>query len=199
MERWVQRLLLMPIVVMSLVAIIAAVGVLGGVGPGQARGDGGIEDHERFGLDYVPVSGEEGGMAVRSVVIRLDGKNYVADARRGVETVNQNRISLGWVPLVGGLTDPPLSWSDFGEDRWLAEAMAGDERLLVDLPSGMDLPQRVVLVNRDYAFVLRDAPSESRESLAMTGKPFGQAYRHSAGQTLLILVKPSVVTDRHLF
>ncbi len=125
MEPRVRRLLALPLIVAAMLCVVVA------LGSAQADGDGSDGDSHRneadqtlrrFGLDYVPLRGDKADMAVRTVLLRHDGKTYALTTRRGMEVKSRHRLPLGRVPLLGQLTDPPYERSSFAAKNKIGSA-----------------------------------------------------------------------------
>jgi hypothetical protein len=197
MQRWMRVILIMPV---AIFAVIAIVGMIGASKASDGEQSGGrASDTERYGLDYVPISSEDGGMALHTVVLERNGEIYVADARQGVEVKDQNRLFLGDIPLIGQVTRDRFRERDFDPNHYAGEARASDETLFVALEPTANLPDRVVILNRDNAYFLNGGLKPAKNAVASDGKVLGKAYYQPEERNLLILVKPSIITDKSVF
>ncbi|HKK31195.1 MAG TPA: hypothetical protein VKA18_12485 [Alphaproteobacteria bacterium] len=196
MEAWMRRLLMLPVVVLMVIALVGAIGSSRASGEGDAEG---IERDRPFGLDYIPLHSEEGRKGVRAIVIRHQGDTYRIETKEGIEVVDQNRLPLSDVPLVGQLVKPTYSREDFRQSRKIAPVVAGEERLLVDLPASVPLPEEVVVVNRTSSYHLRGGMRQMKKAVPVGGQQIGTAYAGPEPGELLILVRPTVITDSVLF
>lgn len=197
MEPWVKRLLALPVIVLAMLCLVVV------LGSAQADNDSHRDEADqtllRFGLDYVPLRGEKVDMAVRTVLLRHDGKTYALTTRRGMEVKSQNRLPLGRVPLIGPLTDPPYERDSFAAKNEVADVTADGEQLFINLPRSMPLPAGVVIFNQTNAFFLSGKPKAGVAEVAFAEKTVGSAFYDPQEKKLLIMVRPLVILDSAFF
>ena len=198
MEPWVRRMLVMPVVMLALICLVTAFGAAQARNGGDRHGDSDMPE-TRFGLDYVPLRGDNVNMAVRSVVLHHNGKTYLLETGKGLDVKNQNRLPLARVPILGQFTDPPYERPAFADDLKVADVTADGERLFIDLPDSVELPASVVIFNQNNAFFLKDRPVPHLNQIPSTGKLMASAYYNQDEHNLLIMVRPSIILDGGLF
>jgi hypothetical protein len=204
MDHLMRRQLMLPVIVFVLIAIVGAIGSAQARDGGDGdRGGPSASDPERYVLDYVPLRGDAGDMAVRSIIIRHQGKSYTLDATRGVTAETQDRIPIARLPIFGNVFGPPYLRENFSEQHLVGEVRCDDERLIVDLAASAVLPKEVIVLNRSNSYTLRARPDEKKSGphgdVPFVGTQFGQAYFHQEENNLLILIKPSLITDSSIF
>lgn len=193
------RLLLLPIAV---AALIAFVGVIGTAQADERGRDGRGSDTDLPDvLDYVPLRMEDGYFSVHTILIQRGTETFQVQAEHGMRVQNQDTLPLARVPFFGAIFEERLSHDHFDESKKLAD-VAGDqngETLFLRLSGDQQLPQQVVVVNRNNAFFLNDTPAAEQQGIPANGREFGTAYWDEEKSALLILVRPSVLTDSTFF
>jgi hypothetical protein len=132
--------------------------------------------------------------------IRLDIGGTVVDisARQGVTQINQNRVRLRGLPLVGQLFHDRFSRDDLVPERKLADAFFERRVLALYLPRGFAPTQlvRVVVLNGDFSYEI-ERPELTLASGVAPGAPGGErlgAAFLARDRSLIVLVPPSIIT-----
>lgn len=131
---------------------------------------------------------------VRSIVIRTGRGTLAVDTADGVATVDQNRVRVTGVPVLGRLFQPRYSLDDLQERKRVGTVYLGDDRLFVDFDRDDRFHPitQVVVLNQNNAYELQAPPRRSDDLRIPTGTPAGAAYLKE-GETLIVLVEPSVI------
>jgi len=154
---------------------------------------------ERERVYVVPVQAAVGtGFQVDRVVIDAGGRRLGLSASAGVVRESQNRIRLRGLPIVGKLFRDRFTRSDFAPERSVGTVSRAGNTLVVELNSAhADLRfDTVVLVHDQFSYRFQGRLSPEAGVTEADAEPIGQAYAREG--TLVILVRPSVITDSHL-
>src|SRR3546814_7936407 len=130
---------------------------------------------------------------VSEIVIRTGRDTLAVSTADGVETVDQDRVRISGVPVVGQLFHSRYSLDDLQERKRVGTAYLSGDRLFVDL----DRRERfqpvtsVVVLNQNNAYELQAPPRRSQDLRLPSGTPVGGAYLKD-GTTPLVVVQPRV-------
>lgn len=197
------RLPLIPLVPLFLALSLAA-GCHGPFidNPNAFRDHSGRNQQAIYTLDKASIRTADGrSLDIGRVVMNDNGRYLGSDSRDGLTAVDQNRVGLDAVPIIGGLFTPRLHESDFREAQRIGTLYAGDDTVYV-VPDIVLPPRtvwkRAVLLNGNFAWVFPALMPVGRPTIDGAGQPVGEAYLRGDGETLLLLVRPSIVTDSML-
>lgn len=160
------------------------------------RDSEGPEGFERERVYSIPVAPSTGrGFGIERVVVDVGGRAVGIDGQAGIARESQDRIRLRSVPVIGKLFADRFSKSDFTPEKRVGEAFIRDRTLLVALaPSARGLWfDTVTVVHDKYSYRFQGSPAETTAPQAGDGHPVGEAFRRE--DTLLILIRPSIITD----
>jgi len=170
---------------------------------------GEYDRNDPFGSDeltWIPIEAKDGHYDFRQAVLKVGPTVHRLDTADKIKVVDQNRVRLRDVPLVGGLFQDRLRKDDFTPRHQVGTAWrrAADRTLFVDLS---DLPPatrfaHVAVVNQQNAYLFMgaaDAVPAAEVPGVLAGFEdvavrVGTAYLRD-GQTLLVMIRPSIVTD----
>ncbi len=177
-------------------AMVASVAVArdGSTGPGDDRGR-----ESPIGLDYIPLRGGFIDMAVRSIVLLVDGHAYRMETKHGLTVKTQDKLPTGGIPILRFFLEPPYERRDFAEDRRVGDVVASGTQLVIRLNTPMPLPDAVAVLNQSNAFVLANKPPAKIADVPFTGPIVGGAFLKPEDRTLLVMIRPSIVLDGGLF
>jgi hypothetical protein len=178
----------------TVVAGSAALARDGSAGAGDGKGR-----ETPIGLDYIPLRGEAVDMAVRSVVLLVNGQAYQMQTKRGLEVKTQDKLPTGGIPILRMFLQPPYERHDFAEERRVGDVAASGTELVIRLSKSMPLPDAVTVLNQSNAFVLDAKSSVEVADVPFTGPIIGGAYFKADDRTLLVMIRPSIVLDGGLF
>src|SRR3546814_17151940 len=114
-------------------------------------------------------------------------------AADGVETVDQDRVRISGVPVVGQLFHSRYSLDDLQERKRVGTAYLSGDRLFVDL----DRRERfqpvtsVVVLNQNNASELQAPPRLSQDLRLPSGPPVGGSHLNVAQQPTISLLPPN--------
>lgn len=154
---------------------------------------------ERERVYVVPVQPAVGtGFQVDRVVIDAAGRRLGLSASAGVVRESQNRIRLRGLPVVGQLFMDRFTRSDFSPERSVGTVSRAGNTLVVELNRAhADLRfDTVVLVHDRFSYRFQGRLSPEAGMTEAAAEPVGEAYALEG--TLVILVRPSVITDSHV-
>lgn len=167
--------------------------------PNAFRDEQGRNRQEIYTLDKASIqTADNGYFDITRIVVNDGGRLSSTESRGGVTAVDQNRLALDNIPLVGKLFMPRLRQSDFTESQRAGTVFAGGDTLQVvaDTMPPRGAWKRIVLVNRDFAWVFpAPGPVAVPTPPAGPARAVGTAYMRGDGETLLLLVRPSIITD----
>lgn len=157
-------------------------------------------------LTWIPIEAKDGHYDFRRAVLKVGRTVRTLDTSDKIKVVDQNRVRLRDVPLVGGLFKERLRESDFTPQHEVGTAWrrAEDRTLFVDLS---DLPAttrfaHVAVVNQQNAYLFEGEAHEvpAAEVPGVLGGFEGVAERVGTayvrdGDTLLVMIRPSIITD----
>jgi hypothetical protein len=175
-------------------AASVAVASDGSTGPGDDKGR-----ESPIGLDYIPLRGGSVDMAVRSIVLLVEGHAYRMETRHGLTVKTQDKLPTGGVPILRMFLEPPYERRDFAEDRRVGDVVASGTQLVIRLNAPMPLPDAIAVLNQSNAFVLANRPPAEIAEAPFTGPIVGGAFFKPEDRTLLVMIRPSIVLDGGLF
>lgn len=167
--------------------------------PNAFRDEQGRNRQEIYTLDKASIhTSDNHYLDITRIVVNDGGRLSATDSRGGVTAVDQNRLALDNIPLVGKLFMPRLLRSDFVDSQRAGTVYAAGDTLqvVVDTLPPRGAWQRIVLVNRDFAWVFSaPTPLTGAPSPPAAAQSVGTAYMRGDGETLLLLLRPSIITD----
>jgi hypothetical protein len=143
----------------------------------------------------------EGGArrGVERIRLKIGGTVVDVVATQGVMQVNQNRIRLRGVPIIGQLFPDRYTRDDLAAERRLAEAFFERGVLTIPVAPGFSPTQiaRIVVLNGDFSYEIE------RPELTLTGgvNPHASGGEHlgtaflARDHSLIVLVPPSIITE----
>jgi len=135
---------------------------------------------------------------IARIAVNDAGRSYGTDSSQGLTQIDQNRVRLNDIPLAGGLFLPRLREAEFSERNRVGTVFAAGDTayVMLDVLNPRGPYRHVVLVNGNNAWAFPDLAPKPPPGPAPGGSPpvVGDAYARG-GDTLLLLVRPSIITD----
>lgn len=188
----------------TMIAAMAALALTTAAPATASEGDRFSEDFDPRVVYQIDIEDSKGRHSSidRMLTFVGDAKGLVIKARRGIDRRYQARLDYSATPFFGQFSEHRYDKQDFSDEARVGEARAVGYDLVLLLDDGFASPiKSIAVMNKNFSFEARRAPKvdadEARADWQGRGRKVGDVYRY--GDSLLVLVRPFVVTDSALW